>query len=105
MGVMTGNDRTETRIIVDADFTENSLKNRIVRAGNRFTLVKENRGSEIIVYDDLSAQRDFILMPTYSPSPDSPAADAGMQVSLEHDLYGNRRPGGSADDIGAVEIK
>lgn len=104
MGAMTGNDRTETRIIVDEEFAENNLKNRVVRAGNRFTLVKENRGSEIIVYGDLSAHRDFILMPSYSPSVTSPAADAGIQVSLEHDLYGNRRPGEGVYDIGAVEI-
>jgi hypothetical protein len=102
-GIMTGDDRTETRLIVHGVYESNSLKNRIVQAGTRFTLVKENQGNEIILWDDLSPEREFIILPSYTLVDGSAAIDAGAGVPLETDLYGKPRPAGQSFDIGATE--
>ena len=103
--VMTGDERLETRLVVQGDYKQNSLKNRIVRAGNRFTLVKYNQGNEIFLWDDLSAERDFLIMPSYTPDSGSAVIDAGTDAGLDSDLYGNPRPHGKTFDIGAVEVQ
>jgi hypothetical protein len=105
LGILIGPDRTKTRLIVQGNFMENRLKNRIIRAGNRFTLVKENQGNEILIWDDLTSESEFMIMPTYTPAANSPAKDSGTEVPLGRDLYGNPRPAGKAVDIGAVEIQ
>ncbi len=102
-GLMAGKDRTETRLIVHGVFESNSLKNRIVQAGTRFTLIKENQGNEIILWDDLSPEREFIILPTYTPLAGSAAIDTGTDVPLEKDLYGKPRPSGEGFDMGAAE--
>jgi hypothetical protein len=105
LGVMIGGDRIETRLIVQGNYHYNSLKNRVVRAGNLFTLVKQNAGSEIILWDDLSSEQVFMIMPSYTPGTASSVIDAGTKVALDADLYGNPRPSGGSFDIGAVETQ
>jgi hypothetical protein len=105
IGVMTGEDRMETRLIIQGDYEGNILKNRVVRAGDRFTLVRENRGNRIILWDDLSSEKEFMIMPSYTPEDVSAVIDKGIPVNLDCDLYGNSRPRGAAFDIGAVEIQ
>jgi hypothetical protein len=105
IGAMTGRDRTETRLIINAHYEKNTLKNRVVRAGKQFSLVKSNKGNEIILWSDLSSEKDFVVLPSYSPAPGSPAKNSGVDVGQAEDLYGNQRPAGGSPDIGAVEIK
>lgn len=86
-GVMAGNDRSETRLIVQGIYGKNSLKNRIVRAGTRFTLVKENEGNEIMLWDDLSPEMEFIILPSYTLMDGTAAKDLGITGFSEMEPY------------------
>jgi len=73
IGSMKGGNRMETRIVLDESLEKNALKHRIIRSGDHFALVKENRGSELVVYGDIPVEATVMLMPTYTPAPGSAA--------------------------------
>jgi len=91
--------------VTEESFNENVLKNRIVRSGDRFTLVKENRGSELIVYGDFSDSYDIKVMPTYTPEYINSVIGSGSGQERGKDLYGNERSTGTKQVIGAVALQ
>ncbi len=81
IGSMKGGNRMETRIVMDENLKKNSLKHRIIRAGDHFALVKENRGSELVVYGDIPVEATIMVMPTYTPATGSAAMAEGRVVA------------------------
>jgi len=102
LGSMVGESKIETRLVMDKSFDTNVLKNRIIRSGDRFYLVKENRNKMLIVYGDFPVSDVPVVMPTYTPESLPEMGDAGIEDPAEKDLYGNERTSGGFDGIGAV---
>ncbi|MGW8316207.1 MAG: right-handed parallel beta-helix repeat-containing protein [Bacteroidales bacterium] len=107
VGQMVGENNMETRLTMAGPLEENILKNRVVKSGDRFTLVKENRGNMLIVFGDLPVSGAPLVMPTYTPesfpgTEDIGAEDATFEGKTVIDLYGYERAGSGVRAIGAV---
>lgn len=102
LGSMLRANRMETRIVSEEFFEANVLKNRILRTGSHFSLIKENRGRELIVYGEFPASESVLIMPTYTPEFATGVMDALRKDAGGRDLYGNDRPVRESPGIGAV---
>ncbi len=102
LGSMLEANKMETKIVTEEFFETNVLKNRIIRSGSHFSLVKENQGRRLIVYGDFPVSENVWILPTYTPEYASGFVDAGGEYNGGKDLYGNDRPGKESPGIGAV---
>ena len=55
-----------TDFFVTGTFPKNSLVNRVVKAGDKWGIIKSNEGSRITIWSDLHSAADFNMLPTYS---------------------------------------
>ncbi len=46
-------------------FNKNQLVNRVVKAGNKWTIVKSNEGSKIKIWGNYAGEVGFFILPTY----------------------------------------
>lgn len=100
------NDEFLTRIeLADTRFKRNELAYRTVRSGDRWGIVKSNKGNAITAWGDLSDAADLQIIPTYHLQSDSPNIDKGTDRKLYTvDIDGDVRPQGRGVDLGADEF-
>jgi hypothetical protein len=86
-------------------WSQQELATRIVRATNRWGVIRSNRSETVDIWGDLSAAEQLHLLPTFQLHPQSPGIDQGnADLSPQRDIHGDRRPAGSGVDIGADEV-
>ncbi len=88
-----------------AKYKDNEFKGRIVKAGDKWGVVKSNNNNNIEIWGDLSGSTEITMLPSFNLDKNSPCIDAGKKVDAgSHDVYGNNRTSSlSKIDIGAIE--
>ncbi|MGI9427036.1 MAG: right-handed parallel beta-helix repeat-containing protein [Bythopirellula sp.] len=91
--------------IRSGQWSKQQLANRIVRAMNRWGVIRSNGSETIDIWGDVSAAKELLLLPTFQLHPQSPGIDQGnAELSPQRDIHGDRRPTGAGVDIGADEV-
>ena len=91
--------------VPSSPWDEQELVNRIIKVANRWGVIKSNGTNTIAVWGDISAAKEFLLMPTFQLHPESPGIDQGdADLSPQRDIHGDQRPSGPGVDIGADEV-
>jgi hypothetical protein len=102
LGRMVQNRGMETRLIVNGYYPEDILKNRVVKAGTSYTIVKSNSGNELILWGVLPGSADPRILPSYTPISGTLFVEEGTDSGLDRDLYGSIRAAGTDNVLGAV---
>ena len=89
-----------------ATWPPDALVSRVVKAGERWGVVRANGRTDLEVWGDLSGEVVVTILPTYHLRPDSPCIDAGTSAQAPNqDMEGEARPQGREVDIGADEVR
>ncbi len=92
-----------TVFVSGANYKADELKGRVVKAGDKWGVVKSNTAENIEIWNDLSGFTSLEILPSFSLAENSPCIDAGKQISsVKEDLLGNKR---EKPDIGAIEYQ
>lgn len=102
--------QTTYLLISNYSYKENELVGRVVKAGNKWSVIKANKGKSIEVWGDLSGELEVFVLASFQVDRDSPCIDSGKNIEMvKTDYKGNPRPiKGKISlkhDIGAYEFK
>lgn len=102
--------QTTYLLISNTKFNENELTGRIVKAGNKWSVVKANSNNSIELWGDLSGELEVFVLSSFQVDKDSPCIDSGKNIEVvKTDYKGNPRPikGKTSlkHDVGAYEYK
>jgi hypothetical protein len=102
--------QTTNLFISNADLKENEYIGRVVKAGDKWSVIKSNSNDSIALWGDLSGHLEIFVLPTFKLDKNSPCIDAGKNIDkVKTDFKGNPRPmkGKTSimTDIGAYEFK
>lgn len=102
--------QTTYLLMFNSNYKENELVGRVVKAGNKWSVIKANDKSGIEVWGDLSGELEVLILPTFKVGIDSPCIDSGENIeNVKTDYIGTTRPiKGKTSlkfDIGAYEFK
>ena len=86
------------------DVPDASLVGRIVRAGDRWSVIQDQHDNSVVVWGDFSDAQELEVVPSYRLNADSPCIDRGCpRHAPDVDLHEDRRPTGQGVDVGADE--
>ncbi|NMB83005.1 MAG: DUF1565 domain-containing protein [Ignavibacteria bacterium] len=102
--------QTTSLLISNSIYKENELVGRVVKAGNKWSVIKSNKGNSIEVWGDLSGELEVFVLSSFQVDKDSPCIDSGKNIaSVKTDYKGTARPikGKTSlkHDVGAFEYK
>lgn len=94
----------------NSKYKENELVGRVVKAGNKWSVVKANSNNSIELWGDLSGELEVFVLSSFQVDKDSPCIDSGKNLEIvKTDYKGNPRPiKGKISlkhDVGAYEFK
>ena len=97
-----------TAFISGASYKKDALKGRIIKAGNKWGVVKTSSGPNVEIWGDFSDQTQFEVMPTFGLQGTSPCNRSGMKIQeITKDVYGHvwsdNKTGSNEINIGAVK--
>ena len=103
--VSVNNGALTTELFVSGlKYKPGELVGRVVKTGDKWSVVKSNNGSDIILWGDLTGNLEYTLLPTFQLTSDSPCIDAGVSLKdVPKDFLGNSRT--NKTDIGAYEFQ
>jgi hypothetical protein len=101
--------QTTYLFISNSKFKENELIGRVVKAGNKWSVVKANTKENIEIWGDLSGELDVLILSSFKVDKYSPCIDSGKKLeNVKKDYEGNPRPikgkTSLSHDIGAYEF-
>lgn len=82
--------RRSTMPVRREDMRPRKLAGRVIRVDAKWTVIKENDASRLIVWGNMTTDREgngtlrptkFMIIPTYTQTADSPAKTVGVEVS------------------------
>lgn len=102
--------QTTFLLISSSNYKDNELIGRVVKAGNKWSVVKSNTSNSIEVWGDLSGELEVLVLSTFQVEKDSPCIDSGKYLErVSTDYKGTPRPikakTSLKHDIGAYEFK
>ncbi len=102
--------QTSTLFLSNSGFRNNQLAGRVVKAGDKWSVIKTNNGNSIEVWGDLSGELEIFVLSSFQVNKNSPCIDSGKNIEIvKTDYSGNPRPIKSKSslkhDIGAYEYK
>lgn len=102
--------QTTSLLVSNSEYKENELAGRVVKAGNKWSVIKSNKRNSIEVWGDLSGELEVFVLSSFQVDKNSPCIDSGKNIEMvKTDYIGTPRPvkakSSLKHDIGAYEYK